>query len=80
MNKLFCIIFKTSPDSMQLLVNPKLLRFKGVSYPEEGANTDHRVPGTLFDRRKEKKKKKSTPPHPPNCGGTRAEIYYCPMH
>lgn len=59
MNKLFCIIFKTFPDSMQLLVNPKFLSLKGFSYPEEGAK--YRVPlltGTWFERRTHK----PTPP------------------
>lgn len=39
-DKLFCIVFKSFPDSMQLLVNPKFVRVREFSYPEEGTNTD----------------------------------------
>lgn len=52
MDKLFCIIFKTLTDSMKLLVNPKLLSFKGFSYPEEDANADPRVPMLPRERKK----------------------------
>lgn len=47
--------FKAFPDSMQLLVNLKLLRFEGFSYPEEGTSADDRAPiltGTWFDSTK----------------------------
>jgi len=40
LNKLCYRICKTFPDSMQLLVNPKLLRLQGFSSPGEGTNAD----------------------------------------
>lgn len=73
LSKFSCRIFKTFPDSLQLLVNSKRSGFKGVRYPEEGAHVDGSTPVLMVTVSWQENKINQTSHSP------KVKIYYRPM-